>query len=191
MKRRGRVEVICGCMYSGKTEELLRRLVRAKIAKLKVLLFKPALDDRYSENDVVSHSKMKMPSLPFDEAYPEEILEQVEGAAVVGIDEGQFCSPALVKVCETLANQGKRVIVAGLDTDFAGRPFGPMPNLMAVAEMVRKVHAICTHPEAGEAACGEPACRSQRTVEGDNTILVGETEAYAARCRKHYRPPEK
>ncbi|TGE07559.1 thymidine kinase [Hymenobacter fodinae] len=172
--RRGWIEVVCGSMFSGKTEELIRRLNRAKIARQRVEIFKPALDTRYHVEDVVSHNANSIRSTPVPIA--QEMLLLAGGCDVVGIDEAQFFDESLVEVCVQLANQGTRVIVAGLDMDFLGKPFGPMPALMAVAEFVTKVHAICV-------CCGEIASYSFRVAASEDKILLGETDAYEARCR--------
>lgn len=161
-------------MFSGKTEELIRRLNRAKIARQRVEIFKPALDTRYHQEDVVSHNATSIRSTPVPLA--QEMLLLAGGSDVVGIDEAQFFDESLVEVCVQLANRGTRVIVAGLDMDFQGRPFGPMPALMAVAEFVTKVHAVCV-------CCGELAAYSFRVAASDDKILLGETDAYEARCR--------
>ncbi len=171
----GWIEVVCGSMFSGKTEELIRRLNRAKIAKLKVEIFKPAIDTRYDEVDVVSHNENAIRSTPIHSS--QDMLLLAGNCDVVGVDEAQFFDEGLKEVCVKLANQGIRVIVAGLDMDFAGNPFGPIPDLMAVAEFVTKVHAICVQ-------CGEVASYSFRLAEGDKTVMLGETESYEARCRK-------
>jgi len=175
------MEVITGPMYCGKSEELIRRLRRVKIAKQKVKVFKPVLDDRYSKKNVVSHSGNSIEAVPVD--HPEEILERIDDTIdVVGIDEAQFFHEDLVEICEELADKGIRVILAGLDRDFRNQPFGPMPELMARAEYVDKLHAICIQ-------CGEPASRTQRLIDGepaaadDPVILVGASEVYEARCR--------
>jgi len=177
----GWLEVITGPMYCGKSEELIRRLRRVKIAKQKVKVFKPVLDNRYSKKDVVSHSGDSIEAVPVD--HPEEILERIDdNVDVVGIDEAQFFHEDLVEICENLADKGIRVILAGLDRDFRSEPFGPMPELMARAEYVDKLHAICIQ-------CGEPASRTQRLIDGepaakdDPVILVGASEVYEARCR--------
>lgn len=176
----GWIEVIVGCMFSGKTEELLKQVRRAKIARQKVQTFKPRIDSRYSENDVASHDQNKMAAFPVADA--REIFKLIDGAtSVVAIDEGQFLGDDLIELASTLADSGKRVIIAGLDTDWRGRPFGPMPHLMAIAEVVRKQHAICR-------TCGAPASRTQRLVLAQDDILVGSTEAYEARCRRHFDP---
>ncbi|WP_073284887.1 thymidine kinase [Hymenobacter psychrotolerans] len=172
--RRGWIEVVCGSMFSGKTEELIRRLNRAKIARQRVEIFKPALDTRYHVEDVVSHNATSIRSTPVPVA--QEILLLAGGCDVVGIDEAQFFDESLVEVCVQLANRGSRVIVAGLDMDFLGKPFGPMPALMAVAEYVTKVHAVCV-------CCGEIASYSFRMAASEDKILLGETDAYEARCR--------
>lgn len=175
----GWIEVICGSMFSGKTEELIRRLKRAQFAKQKVEIFKPAIDQRYSEVDVVSHDENAIPSTPVDTA--PQILLMIGNAPVVGIDEGHFFGPELVEVCEQLADSGKRVIVAGLDQDYLGKPFDPMPQLMAVAEHVTKLHAICV-------VCGAPANHSQRLVRNDQRVLVGTKTEYEPRCRRCFDP---
>ena len=175
--RRGRIEVICGSMFSGKTEELIRRLRRARIARQKVEIYKPALDTRYSEADVVSHDATTIASTPVEAAA--SILLLAAEADVVGIDEAQFFEQGLVEVCTTLANQGKRVIIAGLDMDFQGQPFGPMPALCAVAEDVTKVHAICVK-------CGDLAYVSHRIVADERRVLLGEKDEYAPLCRACY-----
>lgn len=178
-RQRGWVEVVCGSMFSGKTEELLRRLKRARIARQTVTLFKPALDTRYADAEVVSHDATAMPSEVVHTAEP--ILLLTGDADVVGIDEAQFFGPELVDVVETLAMDGKRVILAGLDQDYLGRPFEPVPQLMAVAEHVTKLHAVCVR-------CGAPANHSQRIVASGGRVLVGESEAYEPRCRACFRP---
>jgi thymidine kinase len=178
--RPGWIEVITGSMFSGKSEELIRRVRRAEIAKQKVQLFKPRLDARYSEAEIVSHSEMKMPSQAVEAA--EDILELVKpDTEVVGIDEGQFFDSSLVAVAEALANRGIRVIVAGLDQDFRGTPFEPMPQLLAVAEYVEKVLAVCMR-------CGAPANRSQRLVPAADRVVVGGAGEYEARCRRCFQP---
>ncbi|MBC6992458.1 thymidine kinase [Hymenobacter sp. BT491] len=172
--RRGWIEVVCGSMFSGKTEELIRRLNRAKIARQQVEIFKPALDTRYHEHDVVSHNANSIRSTPV--ALPQEMLLLASGCDVVGVDEAQFFDESLVDVCVQLANRGTRVIVAGLDMDYMGKPFGPVPALMAVAEYVTKVHAVCVR-------CGEIASYSFRIAASEDQILLGETDSYEARCR--------
>ncbi len=183
----GWVEVICGGMFSGKTEELIRRVRRAQIAKQKVQVFKPALDDRYSIVKITAHSGLDLEAQSVRKA--EEILELVRPkTSVVAIDEAQFFDRQLADVCRTLADSGKRVIVAGLDMDFRGEPFDPVPHLMAEAEMVDKLQAICV-------VCGDAASRSQRLIDGrpasygDPIILVGASEAYEARCRHCHEVP--
>ena len=174
-KRTGWIEVVCGSMFSGKTEELIRRLNRARIAKQKVEIFKPAVDTRYDEEDVVSHDANAVKSNPVQSA--SQILFYAEEFEVVGIDEAQFFDDELVSVCNELANRGKRVIVAGLDMDFTGKPFGPIPQLMSTAEYVTKVHAICIR-------CGNLASYSHRITKDDKLVLLGETDAYEPLCRK-------
>jgi len=173
--RTGWIEVICGSMFSGKTEELIRRLNRARIARQKVEVFKPAVDTRYDEKDVVSHDEKKTSSIPVQNA--SQILFYAEDFEVVGIDEAQFFGDEIVNVCNQLAKKGKRVVVSGLDMDFKGNPFGPMPALMAIAEYVTKVHAICIR-------CGNPANYSHRTVADEKLVVLGETDAYEPLCRK-------
>jgi thymidine kinase len=176
----GWVEVITGSMFSGKSEELIRRIRRAQIARQKVQIFKPRLDDRYAADHIVSHSEMKMPSQVVNSAG--EILERLEdGTEVVGIDEGQFFDTAIVEVVNTLADRGVRVIVAGLDQDYRGRPFEPMPQLLAIAEYVDKTLAICMR-------CGAPANRSQRLVAATDRVVVGGSHEYEARCRHCFQP---
>ncbi|MBI2149246.1 MAG: thymidine kinase [Acidobacteria bacterium] len=177
----GWIEVICGSMFSGKSEELIRRLRRAQIAKQRIQVFKPKLDDRYSEDHIVSHSEMKIKSQLVRGAH--EILDQLDGRTqVIGVDEGQFFDMELVSVCNKLADIGKRVIVAGLDQDFRGRPFDPMPQLLSIAEYITKTLAICVR-------CGAPANRTQRLVENPDRLLVGATGDYEARCRLCFEPP--
>ncbi|MBL1215820.1 MAG: thymidine kinase [Ignavibacteriae bacterium] len=176
----GWIEVIAGCMFSGKTEELIRRLRRAMIAKLKVRIFKPIIDTRYSSNKIVSHSEQALPSTLVDS--PHEILDLAEDAQVVGIDEAQFFNGDLADVCNELANRGKRVIVAGLDQDYTGVPFEPIPHLLAVSEYITKTLAICV-------VCGNPADKTQRKTASSERVLVGAADSYEARCRKcHYIP---
>lgn len=176
-QRSGWIEVICGSMFSGKTEELIRRLKRAKIANQKVEIFKPKIDTRYDEVKVVSHDENYILAVPIDSSH--KLLELTDGVGVVGIDEAQFFDDELTEICQSLALKGKRVIVAGLDMDFKGRPFGPMPNLLAVAEYITKVHAICQH-------CGNLATHSFRLAAEGNTVLLGEKDSYEARCRTCY-----
>ncbi|MDO4819958.1 MAG: thymidine kinase [Prevotella sp.] len=177
-QRQGRIEVICGSMFSGKTEELIRRLKRAKFARQKVEIFKPAIDVRYSEADVVSHDRNAITSTPVDSSAA--ILLLANDVDVIGVDEGQFLDEGLVEVCNELANRGIRVIVAGLDMDFRGVPFGPIPGLCAIADEVTKVHAICVK-------CGNLAYISHRLVENDKRVLLGETMEYEPLCRECYR----
>ena len=176
--RPGRIEVICGSMFSGKTEELIRRLRRAKFARQKVEIFKPAIDVRYSEEDVVSHDQNHILSTPIDSSA--SILLLSSDIDVVGIDEAQFLDPGLPDVCNELANRGVRVIIAGLDMDFRGIPFGPMPALCAIADDVTKVHAICVK-------CGNLAYVSHRTIADDRRGLLGGTQEYEPLCRECYQ----
>ncbi len=183
----GSIEVVCGSMFSGKTDELIRRLVRATIAKQKVQVFKPSIDIRYAIKEVASHTGSKFDAIPIGSA--SEIREKVENdTTVVGIDEAQFLDAEIVPVARELAERGVRVIVAGLDTDFRGEPFGSMPTLMAIAEHVAKLHAICM-------VCGDEASRTQRLVNGtparydDPVVIVGADELYEARCRRHHEVP--
>jgi thymidine kinase len=171
----GWIEVIVGSMYSGKTEELIRRLRRAQIARQRVEIFKPGIDTRYSSDHIVSHSEVRIPSRTVRSA--REILQYAHEAQVIGIDEGQFLGPGLVAVCEKLASRGKRVIVAGLDQDYAGRPFEPMPQLLAIAEYITKTLAICV-------VCGNPANRTYRKKRRSGRVLVGGADLYEARCRR-------
>jgi thymidine kinase len=177
-RRRGRIEVICGSMFSGKTEELIRRMKRAQFARQKVEIFKPAIDTRYSEEDVVSHEGNSIASTPLDNAA--SILLLSSDIEVVGIDEAQFFDKGLVDVCNELASRGIRVIVAGLDMDFRGVPFGPMPDLCAIADEVTKVHAICVR-------CGNLAYLSHRLVAGEKRVLLGEKMEYEPLCRICYQ----
>ncbi len=176
--RPGRIEVICGSMFSGKTEELIRRMKRAKFAKQKVEIFKPAIDTRYSEEDVVSHDHNAIPSTPIDASA--SILLLSSDIDVVGIDEAQFLDQNLVDVCNQLANRGVRVIIAGLDMDFQGVPFGPIPSLCAIADEVTKVHAICVK-------CGALAYVSHRLVKNEHRVLLGEAQEYEPLCRECYK----
>ena len=178
IRRPGRIEVVCGSMFSGKTEELIRRLRRAQIAKQRMEIFKPAIDVRYSEEDVVSHDQNHIPSTPIESSA--SILLLSSNIDVVGIDEAQFLDAGLPDVCNELANRGVRVIIAGLDMDFRGVPFGPMPALCAIADDVTKVHAICVR-------CGALAYVSHRIVAGDRRILLGETQEYEPLCRECYQ----
>jgi thymidine kinase len=177
-RRRGRIEVICGSMFSGKTEELIRRLKRAKIARQRVEIFKPAVDVRYSDADVVSHDSTKISSTPVDSS--SSILLFSSEIDVVGIDEAQFFDAGLPEICNQLADQGIRVIVAGLDMDFRGRPFGPMPQLCSIADEVSKMHAICVQ-------CGDLANFSHRIVANEKQFLLGENDEYEPLCRACYR----
>ena len=170
----GSIEVICGSMFSGKTEELIRRMRRAQLAKLTIEIFKPAMDTRYHHTNVTSHDSNSIPSTAVD--HSSTILLLGNAAKVVGIDEAQFFDDELPYVCNQLANSGIRVIVAGLDMDFKGRPFGPIPALMAIAEQVTKVHAVCVR-------CGAPANYSYRVAEGQEKLLLGEKDHYEPRCR--------
>lgn len=173
--KRGWLEVVCGSMFSGKTEELIRRLKRAKIANLKVEIYKPATDTRYDKVKVVSHDANSILSTPVDKAI--NILLLAEHADVVGIDEAQFFDEEITRVCEQLIQQGKRVIVAGLDMDYLGKPFGPMPHLLAIADFITKLHAICVQ-------CGHLASISYRTSDEEGTVVLGEKNNYEPRCRK-------
>ena len=173
--RKGWIEVICGSMFSGKTEELIRRLKRAKFAQLRVEIFKPSIDTRYDEEEVVSHDKNSISSTPVPAS--SNILLMADGIDVVGIDEAQFFDDGIVDVCNQLANRGVRVVVAGLDMDFKGKPFGPMPALLSTAEYITKVHAICVD-------CGDLAHHSYRFTESNDLVLVGEQESYKPLCRK-------
>jgi len=174
----GQIEVVCGPMFSGKTEELIRRVRRSQIARQKVQIFKPSIDVRYDEVEVVSHSAQKIPSEPVDLAI--EILDKIKDSTrVVAIDEVQFFDNEIVTVVKKLADRGYRVICAGLDLDYLAKPFGPMPNLLAIADEVHKIKAICT-------ICGAPASRSQRVINSSDQVLLGETDHYQARCRAHY-----
>jgi thymidine kinase len=183
----GSIEVVCGSMFSGKTDELIRRLVRATIAKQKVQVFKPAIDIRYAVEKVTSHAGSNFDAIPVEKAA--DILNKLDtDATVVAVDEAQFFDPDVVKVAQELASRGIRVLIAGLDTDFRGEPFGPMPILMSMAEDVDKLHAICM-------VCGGEASRTQRLVNGkparydDPIVIVGASEMYEARCRLHHEVP--
>ena len=178
LKRLGWIEVICGSMFSGKTEELIRRLKRAEFANQKILIFKPITDIRYSENKVVSHDSNEIESIPV--ANSKKIIELSKGVDVVALDEAQFFNNEVVDVCNKLANTGKRVIIAGLDMDFEGNPFGPMPNLMAIAEFVTKVHAICTET-------GDLANYSHRISKSKDLVLLGEREEYQPLSRAAFK----
>lgn len=176
--RRGWIEVICGSMFSGKTEELIRRLKRARIANLKVEIFKPSIDTRYNELRLVSHNANEILSLPV--ASSEEILLPAKNADVIGIDEAQFFDVGLIEVCRHLSLKGVRVIVAGLDMDFNGEPFGPMPQLLAIADYITKLHAICVK-------CGNIASMSYRKTKQKQQVVLGETDVYEPRCRLCYQ----
>lgn len=178
----GWLEIIVGSMFSGKTEELLRRIRRAEIARQRTVIFKPLIDNRFSDTDVVSHSKMSSPSIVIED--PGEILTYCKEYDVIGIDEGQFFSDKLIEVCDRLANQGKRIIVAGLDMDYQKQPFGPIPALMALAEYVTKTHAICV-------ICGKPANHSYRKVKKVSQIMVGGEAEYEPRCRNCFNIGDK
>lgn len=177
----GWIEIICGPMFSGKSEELIKRLRRAQIAKRKVQIFKHGIDARYDATSIVSHSQMSLPGVAISDI--NEILTLVDDRTeLVAIDEAQFFSPEIVSVTNKLANQGKRVIVAGLDLDYKGNPFGPMPELMCAAEYVSKQLAICM-------SCGDPANFTQRLTNDTEQVVVGAAEIYEARCRQHFEPP--
>jgi thymidine kinase len=176
----GWIEVITGSMFSGKSEELIRRLRRAQIAKQSVAIFKPGIDDRYSSDHIVSHNEQKIPSVAVKDGWA--ILKQSHDAKVIGIDEGQFFGAELVEVCDQLASEGKRVIIAGLDQDYRGVPFEPMPQLLAIAESITKTLAICMR-------CGNPANRTQRITNQKDRVVVGAKDMYEARCRNCYEPP--
>jgi len=179
-KESGCIEVICGSMFSGKSEELIRRLRRALIARQRVQIFKPALDDRYGEDEIVSHSDSRIPATVVSNT--DEILRGLDDRTeVIGIDEVQFFDEQVVGLCDRFANMGRRVVVAGLDQDYMGRPFSPVPQLMAIAEYVTKTLAVCTR-------CGAPANRSQRLIESGDRIVVGANGLYEARCRRCFEP---
>jgi len=180
-KHMGWIEVICGSMFSGKTEELIRRVRRAQIARQRVEIFKPEIDNRFSNTEIVSHNEQKLPSVIIKNA--QQIISLSLESQVVGIDEAQFFGRGLVKVAKTLANMGKRVIIAGLDTDYRGEPFHPIPDLLAIAEDITKTHAICV-------ICGNPANFTQRTTKSKDQVLVGASDIYEARCRNCFEPPE-
>ena len=176
----GWIEVVVGSMFSGKSEELIRRLRRAQIARQKVQIFKPKLDTRYDDDHIVSHSEMRIQSVPVGSS--RELLQHVEDdTEVVGIDEGQFFDLELPMICNTLADRGKRVIVAGLDQDYLGKPFDPMPQLLAIAEYITKTLAICM-------VCGSPANHTQRLVASEDRVLLGAQGTYEARCRRCFDP---
>ncbi|MCY7360458.1 MAG: thymidine kinase [Ignavibacteria bacterium] len=176
-KRTGHIEVICGSMFSGKTEELIRRIRRSEIAMQRVKVFKPKIDNRYSEFEIVSHNEQSYPSEVVTDA--DEILEKSFDAEVIGIDEAQFFDNNLIDICQQLADSGKRVIVAGLDQDYRAIPFEPMPQLLAIAEYITKTHAVCV-------ICGAPANRTHRVTLSNEKILIGEKNHYEARCRLHH-----
>jgi len=177
----GWIEVITGPMFCGKSEELIRRVKRAVIARQRVCVFKPLKDIRYDASDIVSHSQQRFTAIPIE--FASEMLERVEiGTNVIGIDEAQFFGPDVVEICEELANRGLRVIAAGLDQDFRGKPFPPMPDLMAIAESITKLQAICMR-------CGSAATRSQRLTFETEQVVVGASESYEARCRFCFEPP--
>jgi len=187
--RSGSIEVICGSMFSGKTEELIRRLRRAQIARQKIQVFKPAIDLRYTDKAIASHNGLQENAIPVNDSA--ELLAHLDATAdVIAIDEVQFFDTSIVDVCNTLADQGKRVICAGLDMDFRGVPFGPIPQLLAIAERVEKLQAICV-------VCGAAASRTQRLIAGqpayidDPVVLVGASEVYEARCRAHHQTPQR
>lgn len=189
MKQSGWVEVICGSMFSGKSEELLRRVRRATYGNLSVRVFKPAIDDRFADDSVVTHNGTSAIARPVKNS--DEILEDIDNEVdVIGIDEVQFFDENITAVADELANKGIRVVIAGLDTDFRGEPFGPMPKLMALSESVSKLNAICP-------ICGSPASRTQRLIDGrpasydDPVIMVGASESYEPRCRHHHEVPNK
>ncbi|MDA3812747.1 MAG: thymidine kinase [Candidatus Cloacimonetes bacterium] len=171
----GWIEVICGSMFSGKTEELIRRVHRAEYARRKIQVFKPEIDNRYEKDHIVSHNKMKTPSQIVKTAWEIHDLAKYD-TEIIAIDEVQFFDDNIVEVCDKLANNGKRVIVAGLDQDYSGKPFGPMPALLAIAEYTLKLNAICVK-------CGNPASRTQRLTKSKETVVVGATDIYEARCR--------
>lgn len=177
----GWIEVIAGCMFSGKTEELIRRIRRAEIARQRVAIFKPRIDNRFSSDHIVSHSEARLLSTVVEKS--SDILPRSSDAQVIGVDEGQFFDLGIVDVAEQLANEGKRVIIAGLDQDYRGKPFEPMPQLLAIAEYITKTLAICM-------VCGNPADRTQRTTDAQERVLVGAKDAYEARCRRCFVPPK-
>ncbi|MGM7634753.1 thymidine kinase [Bacillus sp. Hm123] len=188
MKQTGWLEVVCGSMFSGKSEELIRRVRRAQFAKQTIMVFKPAIDNRYSEESVVSHNGSSVVAKPIQSS-ADILAEVMSDVDIVAIDEAQFFDDDITNVAQTLANRGHRVILAGLDQDFRGEPFGPMPALMAAAELVTKLQAVC-------AVCGSPASRTQRLINGqpakydDPIILVGASESYEPRCRHHHEVPK-
>ncbi|MBT3216846.1 MAG: thymidine kinase [Candidatus Marinimicrobia bacterium] len=181
-KYSGWIEVICGSMFSGKTEELIRRLKRAEIAKMKTAIFRPAIDNRYEKEHIVSHNQSKLKSYTVEKAA--DIIPLTKNADVIGIDEAQFFDEEIVNICKILASNSARVVVAGLDKDYKGKPFGIMPNLMCEADYVTKLRAICV-------ACGDPANFTQRLSKDTEQVIIGETDIYEARCRGCYQPPGK
>ncbi len=181
-KETGWIEVIAGCMFSGKTEELIRRLRRAQIARQNIKIFKPNVDTRYAHDLIVSHSEQSLPSIKLNNI--NEIIDLSKEAQVIGIDEAQFFSEEIVTITDRLANEGKRIIIAGLDQDYRGIPFGPMPQLLAIAEYITKTLAICV-------VCGNPADKTQRKTLSSELVIVGASDIYEARCRRcHYIPGE-
>jgi thymidine kinase len=176
-QRSGWIEVICGSMFSGKTEELIRRLKRARIAGQRIEVFKPKIDTRYGDAKVVSHDNNSLLATPITDT--SKLLLVPDDVTVIGLDEAQFFEPAIVDHVVELANRGKRIVIAGLDMDFRGKPFGPICNLLAVAEYITKVHAICSH-------CGALATHSYRKTQNQDTVMLGETDLYEARCRRCY-----
>ena len=179
-KNMGWIEVICGSMFSGKTEELIRRIRRARIAQLPIAIYKPKIDSRFSKNHIVSHNQEKMESCTIDN--PSDILKLVNKIQVIGIDEAQFFDESLIDISKILASRGKRIIIAGLDTEYRGTPFGPMPGIMCEADYLDKLRAICIK-------CGNPASYTQRTTSDNNQILLGELDKYEARCRNCFKVP--
>ena len=177
----GWIEVICGNMFSGKTEELIRRLRRAQIAKMSTAIFKPRIDSRFSKDHIVSHNNNKLESLMISR--PNKILKLAKKYEVIGIDEVQFFDDSIVEVCKTLASQNKRIIAAGLDTDYLGQPFGPMPKIMCEADYLDKLRAICV-------LCGNPASYTQRTSSDHDQVVLGELDKYEARCRNCFKLPK-
>ena len=181
-KDTGWIEVITGCMFSGKTEELIRRLRRAQIAKQQIKIFKPKIDKRFADDSIVSHSEQSLPSIQIKDI--NDVIDLSDDAQVIGIDEAQFFSEDIINVCTELADKGKRVIVAGLDQDYRGIPFEPIPLLLAIAEYITKSLAICVE-------CGNPADKTQRKTTSSERVIVGASDIYEARCRKcHYIPEE-
>lgn len=180
-KKSGHIEVICGSMFSGKTEELIRRIRRAEIAKQRVKVFKPKIDNRYSDSSIVTHNEQSYPSEVVEKA--SDIPDKCFDYEVIGIDEAQFFDNDLIEVCQMLADSGKRVIVAGLDQDYRAKPFEPIPQLLAIAEYITKIHAVCV-------VCGAPANRTQRVSKESDRVLVGGKDHYEARCRLHHTIPD-